>query len=84
MTEISYPDFNDINDINFKILNISLPDTIYKYSIEKQREVFIYLSEMDEHDKKAYEIAFQHLGSSFNIFRSNGFKEWQKNKVSKS
>ena len=70
-------------DFDFKILNIPLPDSIHNYPIEKQRELFNYLNEMNDHDKKAYEIAFQHLGSSFNIYRSNGFKEWQKNKFSK-
>jgi hypothetical protein len=68
------------DEINFKLLNIEIPETIKKYPLEKQREIFNYLSEMDEHDKKAYEIALNHLGSSFNIYRSNGFKEWkQKN-----
>jgi hypothetical protein len=35
------------------------------------------LSQLDAHHRKAYEIAFQHLGSSFNICRSNGFKGWK-------
>jgi hypothetical protein len=35
---------------------------------------------LDDHNKKAYEIAFNHLGSSFNIYRSNGFKEWKQKK----
>jgi len=66
-----------MSEIDFKILNISIHDSIYKYPIEKQVEIFNYLNEMDEHDRKAYEIAFNHLGSSFNIYRSNGFKEWK-------
>jgi len=67
-------------EINFELLNIKVPDLVKNYSIEKQREIFNYLSEMDEHNKKAYEIALDHLGTSFNIYRSNGFKEWkQKN-----
>ena len=67
-------------EINFESLNIEIPELIKSYSLEKQREIFNYLSEMDEHNKKAYEIALNHLGSSFNIYRSNGFKEWkQKN-----
>ena len=37
-----------------------------------------YLDQMNEREKKAYLIAFQHLGSSFNIYKSNGFKEWLK------
>jgi hypothetical protein len=65
------------DEINFKLLNIEIPETIKKYPLEKQREIFNYLSEMDEHDKKAYSIAFNHLGSSFDIYRSNGFKEWK-------
>jgi hypothetical protein len=31
---------------------------------------------MDEQKRKAYDIAYCHLGTSFNIARSNGFKEW--------
>jgi hypothetical protein len=38
--------------------------------------------EQNETQKKAYLIAFHHLGSSFNIYKSNGFKEW-KAKISK-
>lgn len=67
-------------EINFKSLKIKLPELIKTYPIEKQREIFDYLNEMDELNKKAYEIAFDHLGSSFNIFRSNGFKEWKHKK----
>jgi len=49
--------------------------------MEKQtenEELFIeeYISQLTEVEKIAYEIAKEHLGSSFNIKRSNGFKEW--------
>jgi len=63
-------------EINFKSLQIKVPELVKKHPIEIQREIFNYLSEMDEHNKIAYEIAFDHLGSSFNIYKSNGFKEW--------
>jgi hypothetical protein len=67
-------------EINFESLQIKVPELVKNYPIELKREIFNYLSEMDEHNKKAYEIAIDHLGSSFNIYRSNGFKEWkQKN-----
>jgi len=36
-----------------------------------------YMKNMDEREKKAYEIAMSHLKSSFNILRSNGFKEYR-------
>lgn len=62
--------------IDFNSLNIPLPDTVKQYPLEKQREIFNYLNELDEYDKKAYIIAYKHLGSSFNIYKSNGFKEW--------
>ena len=41
-----------------------------------------YISQLTEVEKIAYEIAKEHLGSSFNIYRSNGFKEWLKKKTS--
>ena len=53
------------------------------YTLEKKREIFDYLSEMDELNKVGYKIAFNHLESSFDICRSNGFKEWQHSKSSK-
>jgi hypothetical protein len=64
-------------EINFETLQMKIPELVKNYPIELKREIFNYLSEMDEHDKKAYEIALDHLGSSFNIYRSNGFKEWK-------
>jgi hypothetical protein len=67
--------------IAFETLNIELPELVKIHTIEEQREIFDYLSSMDDHHKKAYEIALNHLGSSFNIYRSNGFKEWKQSKT---
>ena len=67
-------------EINFKSLNLPVSDLIKNYSKETQIEIFNYLNELDGDNKKAYEIAYDHLGSSFNILRSNGFKEWKKSK----
>jgi hypothetical protein len=69
-----------MEEINFESLNMKTSFLLKSYSIEKQREIFEYLSEMDEHNRKAYDIAYSHLGTSFNIARSNGFKEWLANK----
>jgi hypothetical protein len=66
--------------VDFSILNIPIPKTIYLCSILQQQEIFEYLRQLDENDKKAYLIAFQHLESSFNIYKSNGFKEWKQSK----
>jgi hypothetical protein len=69
-----------MSEINFKSLNLPISDIIKNYPRETQIEIFNYLNELDDNNKKAYEIAYDHLGSSFNILRSNGFKEWKKSK----
>ena len=37
-----------------------------------------YLQEMNNLEKQAYDIARSHLGTSFNILKSNGFIQWKK------
>jgi hypothetical protein len=37
-----------------------------------------YLSSLDEKEKIAYNIAIEHLGSSFNLEKSIGFQKWLK------
>ena len=42
-----------------------------------------YLKHLTEKEKKAYEIAKDHLGSSFNLYKSIGFQKWlKKNNIS--
>jgi hypothetical protein len=65
------------NSFNFKNLNIPIHEDIYSYTNDKQKEIYNYLCQLDEQQKKAYVIAFNHLGSSFNIYKSNGFKSWK-------
>ena len=64
-------------ELDFESLKIRVSDNVKKYPYETQKEIFEYLSEMDEIHKKAYSIAFDHLGSSFDVLRSNGYKEWK-------
>jgi hypothetical protein len=47
---------------------------------EEEQKMEEYISQLTEVEKIAFEIAKEHLGSSFNIRRSNGFKEWLKKK----
>lgn len=75
MTEMSEEGIPKEND--FESLQIKIPDIIKKYPLEKQQEILDYFTVLNDHDRKAYEIALNHLGSSFNIYRSNGFKEWK-------
>lgn len=44
---------------------------------QEQTEINNYLIQMTETQKKAYLIAKDHLGTSFNILKSNGFIEWK-------
>jgi hypothetical protein len=47
-------------------------------SVSNDDDVANYISQMNELQRKAYLIAKNHLGTSFNIVKSNGYKEWQK------
>jgi hypothetical protein len=67
-------------ELDFESLGITFPVEIKSYSTDIQREIFDYLSEMNENERKGYEIALNHLESSFSIYRSNGFITWKKNR----
>lgn len=85
---------NNINNINkdktvnmlspeFEKLMIPIPELICKYPEDQQKEILEYLEQLDDHHKKTYKIAYDHLGSSFNIYKSNGFKEWKQSNKNK-
>jgi hypothetical protein len=57
--------------------DLPIPETVYKYSEDLKKDIFEYLEQLNETEKKIYIIAFQHLGSSFHITRTNGFQEWR-------
>jgi hypothetical protein len=70
-----------MSELSFEKLGIPIPDSTKEYPQEKQQEIYDYLSSMDEKQKKAYRIAYDHLGTSFHIYRSNGFRDWVKSKT---
>jgi hypothetical protein len=74
---------NMSSEPDFASLNINIPLAVRNYSVEQKLEVYDYLREMDELDKKAYNIAINHLESSFDIYRSNGFKVWKLSRSAK-
>jgi len=41
-------------------------------------KIIAYITLLTETEKQAYLIAYQHLGTSFNILNSNGYKEYMK------
>ena len=64
----------------FESTGLSIPTSIYKESDEIQNFIYQYLQEMNAFEKKAYSIAHDHLGTSFDILRSVGYINWHKNK----
>ena len=66
-----------MTEVNFESLNLPIPDIVKTYPDEKKREIFNYLNDMSDLEKVGYKIAFNHLESSFDIYRSNGFKDWK-------
>lgn len=63
--------------IDFKTIGLPIPDIVYSHSYQQQQEIYEYLKQLDDIHIKSYLIAKNHLGSSFNIYKSNGFKEWK-------
>ena len=68
----------EIIDRIFTDSDLPIPIMVYNLAHQKQDEIGNYIKTMDERDKKAYRIAFNHLGTSFNICKSNGYKDWKK------
>lgn len=64
--------------INFESLNLPVSPKIAMLSEEDQELVFNYLKNLTDTEKICYKIAYQHLGSSFDILRSNGYSDWLK------
>jgi len=63
--------------VDFTKLNLPIPNNVLTLTIDKQEEMYNYLSQLNDPQKKAYIIAQNHLGTSFNVLRSNGYKEWK-------
>lgn len=63
---------------NFDSLQLSIPQSIHILDVETQGKIFIYLSQLSPKEKKVFVIAHQHLGTSFDILRSNGYDDWVK------
>ena len=66
---------------DFTSIDLPIPKNVEILSSKEQEEIYNYLIQLDNIQKKAYIIAFHHLGTSFNICKSNGFCEWKKNNI---
>lgn len=59
-------------------LGLELPMAFEKYDINIQESLIKYLKNLDAIERKAYTIGKEHLGSSFNVLKSNGYNDWKK------
>jgi len=57
---------------------VDLPERFENYDSSVQKTIIQYLNQLSSNEQLVYKIAKDHLGSSFNILRSNGFQEWKK------
>lgn len=57
-----------------------LPSNFYKLDFKTQFNITDYLDQLDPIEVRAYGIAKQHLKTSFNVVKSNGYIDWLKNK----
>lgn len=69
---------NNIMPIDFESLQLPISPKISILPEKDQRLIFNYLKNLSETDKICYKIAYEHLGSSFDILRSNGYSDWLK------
>ena len=54
------------------------------YKMEQHAYIAEYIQSLTPKQKKAYEIAKDHLKDSFQIEKSNGFLQWHKKVISTS
>jgi len=60
-------------------LKLELPNTFEKYDGATQLSLIKYLKQLEPIEKQAYTIGKSHLGTSFNVLKSNGYASWKKN-----
>jgi len=60
------------------ISEIPLPNNFENYDKDTQSAIIEYITHLSDIEKKAYKIAYNHLGSSFNVVKSNGYNDWLK------
>ena len=75
--------YNKMNCQQIKLieteLGLELPNNFQNYSEETQELLIKYLKHLDTIERQAYTIGKRHLGTSFNVVKSNGFLNWKKN-----
>ena len=57
-------------------------DSVKKYPVEVQESIAKYLEQLGDKERIAYQIAKEHLGTSFDIVKSIGYVTWKKTQAS--
>lgn len=60
-------------------LGLELPNNFQNYTQEMQKLIINYLKHLGTIERQAYTIGKRHLGTSFNVVKSNGFLYWKQN-----
>ncbi len=60
-------------------LGLELPNNFENYDPKTQELIVNYIKHLDTIERQSYTIGKKHLGSSFNVIKSNGFVDWKKN-----
>lgn len=60
-------------------IGIPLPKNFESENESIQKNIVKYLEHLNPIEKKAYAIGYKHLGTSFNLLKSNGYNNWIKN-----
>jgi hypothetical protein len=63
------------------VVALDLPESFEKCDSSVQKTIIKYLNQLSTNEQIAYKIAKDHLGSSFNLLRSNGFQDWKKKQL---
>lgn len=58
--------------------NLNLLPEFSKLNENEKKNVTEYLLQLNDTEIKAFKIAIDHLQSSFNILKSNGYLNWKK------
>lgn len=58
-------------------LGLKLPRQFESHDAETQALMIEYLKSLNKIERKAYSIGIEHLGTSYNMIKSNGFNEWR-------
>ena len=55
-----------------------IPTNFSSHTEEQQANILLYIETLSPIQQKALKIAKTHLGTSFDILRSNGYVNWKK------